>query len=110
MKKRLLEARLGNKTLTLGRQKGKRLDLDASLCDAEQTSNEGVNYLTLVYDSKQYMAEEEAEKIYDFLGKQNLPKPKPGLRKPIEVSESPEDEPGNSVTLYGEFDAKVYRR
>ena len=101
MKKTRLELRLKDKILSVNRE---NISLDDSLFDADSFNKEGTDYLELKYNSQESdLAEKEAERIYHFLEKQKLP-------KLIAVSESPEDANLDYpiVTLFGEFDARVY--
>ena len=95
-----LEAKLKDKILSAN---GVDISLDGSLFNADSFNKEGIDYLELQYKTKnEEVSYNEAEKIYSVLENQ-------GIRN-IKVSPCPEGRDYQTVALFGEFNAQIYRR
>ena len=92
-----LEVRVKAKELVVN---GRSVKLDDSFSGARSLPEEDYHALELVYGPRYktgYIAEKEAERIYEHLDKLNL-------IKKISVSQSPKEEEMNFVFLFRDFD------
>jgi len=100
VQKTSLEVKLNDKILSVN---GSDISLDESFINADSFKKEGTDYLELQYKTNdESITYEEAEKVYSALGIQGI--------EDIGVSPCPEGRKYQTVALFGEFDAKVYRR
>jgi len=98
--KTTLEAKLKDKILSVNNVD---ISLDDSFFNADSFKKEGIDYLELQYKTNgEEVSYNEAENIYSALEDQGIDN--------IDVSPCPEGRDYQTVALFGEFDAQVYRR
>lgn len=94
-----LEAKLKDKILSVN---DVDIRLDDSLFNAESFTKKGTDYLELQYRTNdEEVSYDEADKIYSALERQGI--------NDIGVSPCPEGRDYQTVALFGDFNAEVYR-